>query len=162
VVITGDHGEAFADPHIQRGHGLTVYEEELRVPLVFWNPRLFPEGRRVETIGGHVDLNPTIAEVLGVPANPAWQGHSLLQPERPRRAFFMANISSDFLFGVREGGWKYSYNATTGAEALFELGPDAGEHVNRAADEAARCKALREKVAAWVGFEDAFLRGVVD
>jgi hypothetical protein len=158
VVITGDHGEAFADPHIQRGHGLTVYEEELRVPLILWNPRLFPEGGRQETIGGHVDLNPTIAELLGVPPNPGWQGHSLLQPDRPERALFMANVSSSFLFGVREAQWKYSYNATSGAEMLFDLETDPGEQVNCAAGEAARCKKLREKVAAWVGFEDAFLR----
>jgi phosphoglycerol transferase MdoB-like AlkP superfamily enzyme len=47
VVVTGDHGEAFGDPHGQRGHAWSVYEEEVHVPLLLWNPRLFPGGGRV-------------------------------------------------------------------------------------------------------------------
>ena len=42
VVITGDHGEAFSNPHDQRGHGFTAYQEDVNVPLILWNPRLFP------------------------------------------------------------------------------------------------------------------------
>ena len=33
VVITGDHGEAFGDPHEQRGHGFTAYQEDVSVPI---------------------------------------------------------------------------------------------------------------------------------
>jgi phosphoglycerol transferase MdoB-like AlkP superfamily enzyme len=83
VVITGDHGEAFADPHDQRGHAFSVYEEEVRVPLLIWNPRLFPSGERVATLGGHVDLNPTLADVLNLPPEREWQGHSMFDPARP-------------------------------------------------------------------------------
>src|SRR5437763_894729 len=41
VAVTGDHGEAFGQPHGNSGHGFTVYDEEVRVPLVLWNERLF-------------------------------------------------------------------------------------------------------------------------
>jgi lipoteichoic acid synthase len=63
VVITGDHGEAFGDPHDQRGHGYTAYQEDLNVPLILWNPRLFSGGQRLTTIGGHVDLSATVADL---------------------------------------------------------------------------------------------------
>jgi arylsulfatase A-like enzyme len=162
VVITGDHGEAFADPHLQRGHGMTVYEEELRVPLLFWNPRLFGGGKRNATIGGHVDINPTITSVLGIAPLSEWQGHSLFDPARPSRAFFMANISSEYLFGVREQNWKFALNATTAQQTLYDLNTDPHEQQSLAEKYPDRCEALRQRVNAWVSFEDAFLNEKVD
>lgn len=158
VLITGDHGEAFADPHRQRGHAWSVYEEEVHVPLLIWNPRLFPEGQRSQQIGGHVDLNPTLADLLGVAAQPEWQGFSLFDPQRPNRAFFMAIAGGD-VFGVREGDWKYIYDVTSGRESLFNLRLDPQEQHDFARGEPERALQLRQRVAAWVTFEDAFLWG---
>lgn len=162
VVVTGDHGESFADPHLQRGHGMTVYDEELRVPLLFWNPRLFAGGRRNSAVGGHVDINPTIASILGLDPLPEWQGHSLFDPARPPRAYFMANITSEYLFGVREENWKYSLNATTGQETLYDLTTDPREQRSLAEKHPDRCQSLRRRVTSWVSFEDAFLNGKID
>ena len=156
VVVTGDHGEAFADPHAQRGHAWTVFEEETHVPLMIWNPRLFPAGQRVETIGGHVDLNPTIADLLGIEPPREWQGHSLFDRARPSRAFFMAIAGGD-VFGVREENWKYVYDVTSGSEMLFDLSRDPNERHNVAGAEAERARRLRQQVGAWVTFEDAYL-----
>jgi arylsulfatase A-like enzyme len=158
VVVTGDHGEAFADPHPQRGHAWSVYDEEVRVPLLLWNPRLFPEGRRVPTLGGHVDLNPTLADILDVPPDGEWQGHSLFDPAHPERAYFMAIAGGD-IFGVREGDWKYIYDVTSGRESLFNLRLDPEEQHDFARGEPEHAARLRQRVAAWVTFEDAFLWG---
>ena len=46
VVVTGDHGEAFGEPHGAWGHGSRLYEESVRVPLMIWNPKLVRAGRR--------------------------------------------------------------------------------------------------------------------
>jgi arylsulfatase A-like enzyme len=156
VVVTGDHGEAFGDPHSQRGHAWTVYEEETHVPLIFWNPRLFAPGRRLQTIGGHVDLNPTIADLIGIEPARDWQGHSLFDANRPARAFFMAIAGGD-VFGVREENWKYVYDVTDSSEMLFDLARDPKELVNRVRAEPARAAWLRQQVGAWVTFEDAYL-----
>ena len=157
VVITGDHGEAFADPHDERGHGFTVYQEEVNVPLVLWNPRLFPHGQRLGTIGGHVDLSATIADLLGISPSKDWQGHSLFAPKRPQRAYFLASIG-EYLFGVREGKWKYTFEATSGREFLTDLTVDPDELQNIAKSEPDVCNELRQRVAAWVDFEDKFIR----
>ena len=157
VVITGDHGEAFGDPHQQRGHGFTVYQEEVNVPLVLWNPRLFPGGQRLGTIGGHVDLSATIADILGIQPAKDWQGHSLFDPYRPQRAYFLASIG-EYLFGVREGKWKYTFEATSGREFLTDLTVDPDELQNIAKFEPNVCDELRQRVAAWVDFEDKFIR----
>jgi arylsulfatase A-like enzyme len=157
VVITGDHGEAFSDPHYQRGHGFTVYQEDVSVPLVLWNPRLFPGGQRLETIGGHVDLNATIADLLEIPSSQDWQGYSLFAPNRPQRAYFLASVG-EYLFGVRDGKWKYTFEATNGREFLADLTIDADELQNVASLEPHVCNELRRRVAAWVDFENKFIR----
>ena len=148
VVITGDHGEAFGDPHGAWGHGSRVYDECSRVPMLVWNPRLFPEGGRPPTVGGHVDVNPTIADVLGVPASPSWRGRSLFDVNRTGRAYFYA-ANDDYLLGVREGKWKYVYNATRGADELYDMAADPDELKNVAKDHKDLCKTLRQRLAAW-------------
>ena len=157
VVITGDHGEAFGDPHDQRGHGFTAYQEDVNVPLILWNPRLFAGGQRLDTIGGHVDLSTTVAELLGVRVPGEWQGHSLLDPGRPQRAYYLASIG-EYLFGVRDGKWKYTFEATSGREFLVDLTLSPNELKNSADSEPDICRELRHRVSAWVDFEDKFMR----
>jgi arylsulfatase A-like enzyme len=157
VVITGDHGEAFGDPHDQRGHGFTAYQEDVNVPLILWNPRLFPGGQRVGTVGGHVDLSATVADLLDLPPSRDWQGHSMFDPERPQRAYYLASIG-EYLFGVRDQKWKYTFEATSGREFLIDLTLDPDELRNVADSNPDICRELRRRVAAWVDFEDKFMR----
>jgi arylsulfatase A-like enzyme len=148
VVVTGDHGEGFGAPHRSWGHGFRLYQEAIQVPLVIANPRLYPAGRRLATVGGHVDLNPTVTDLMGWPASGSWQGKSLFDPSRSPRTYFYA-AHEDYLLGVREGDWKYIYNATRGREELYDLASDPEESQNRAAGEGARGQALRQRLAAW-------------
>ena len=156
VVVTGDHGEGFGQPHDIYGHGSRVFDEVVKVPLVLWNPRLFGRdaggGRRLDTIGGHIDLNPTLAELLELPPAGSWQGRSLFDPTRPPRVYFFA-ANDDYLLGVRERDWKYIYNAAIGRDQLFQLADDPHEQTNRAGDEVDRCAELRQRLAAWMKYE---------
>ena len=157
VVITGDHGEAFGDPHGNVGHGFTVLQEEIHVPFMLWNPRLFPEGRRLANVGGHVDLNPTIADVLGVEIPDAWQGHSLFASARPNRTFFVSSVD-EYQLGIREDRWKYVFEVTRDRESLFDLAADPHEQVNLRAAEPPRAARLRQRLAGWIAFEEDFVR----
>jgi lipoteichoic acid synthase len=154
VVVTGDHGQGFGWPHPTWGHGFRLYDEGVRVPLMIWNPRLFPAGRRSATVTSHVDLNPTIAHLLGFPPDPSWEGWSVFAADRPPRAYFYA-ANDAYLLGVREDRWKYILNATRGSEELFDLASDADEQANLAAAHADRCRRLRQRLAAW----QAYVRG---
>jgi len=53
-----------------------AYCVSLRVPLVFSNPRLFPEPTRSDALVSHVDLLPTLASLIDAPdaARAGWQG----------------------------------------------------------------------------------------
>jgi arylsulfatase A-like enzyme len=149
IVVVGDHGQAFGYPHeniyIQ---GRTAYEEDVRVPLLFWFPRGYPTPLRSKSIAGHVDLAPTIAEMAGVPAAPEWQGRSLLDDRQPHRAYFYVAEDS-FTLGVREGSWKYIYDLRDGTEELYDLDRDPDEQHNLAAKQPGVCARLRQRLAAW-------------
>ena len=75
VALLADHGEALGE-HGTWGHGLTVYQEALRVPLLLRGPRIAAgeEPRPVQL----VDLAPTLLDALEVVPPPSFRGRSLL------------------------------------------------------------------------------------
>lgn len=148
VVITGDHGEAFGSPHETWGHGFRLYDEGIKVPLLIWSPRLVKKGRHLPTVGSHVDLNPTVADLAGLAGDGSWHGRSMFDPGRPPRAYFYA-ANDDYLLGVREDQFKYVYNLTAGREELYDLAADPDEQVNVASLHPLKCQRLRQRVAAW-------------
>lgn len=76
VVVVGIHGEEFFE-HGGAGHGITLYEESLRVPLILRAPELLAPGR-VETPVDLLDLAPTLADLTGIRVPSQWQGESLV------------------------------------------------------------------------------------
>jgi arylsulfatase A-like enzyme len=76
VVFVSDHGESLTE-HLRLGHGDTLYDEVLRVPLIFSLPGLLPEGLRVTAPVQLVDVAPTILDLLGLEIPPLMQGESL-------------------------------------------------------------------------------------
>lgn len=89
IVVTSDHGEEFWDHAKQErelaqdprgfwgiGHGHSMYQELLRVPLIFRGPGI-DEGRRVECPARLVDVVPTSLEALSLPIPEGLRGNSL-------------------------------------------------------------------------------------
>jgi arylsulfatase A-like enzyme len=64
VVVTGDHGESLGE-HGESEHGILLYDSTLHVPLVMAGPGV-GVGVRVGSQVRHVDVVPTVAELLGV------------------------------------------------------------------------------------------------
>jgi arylsulfatase A-like enzyme len=64
-IVTSDHGEAFGE-HGRAGHGQSVYEEEIHVPLVLHLPDVVKPGR-VELPVSAVDVLPTILDLCSIP-----------------------------------------------------------------------------------------------
>src|SRR5690606_37936808 len=76
VIITADHGELFHE-HGFVNHAGYMYEEVMHVPLLLYG--LEPESHgEVDRLVGHVDIAPTIADVLGLSPHDNMQGTSLL------------------------------------------------------------------------------------
>ena len=68
LVVTSDHGEEFYD-HGGWGHGQSLYEELLRVPLLIKFPGGRFRGHRETRVARLMDIMPTILDVAGVPAS---------------------------------------------------------------------------------------------
>jgi arylsulfatase A-like enzyme len=64
IVVTADHGEAFYE-HGMLFHGSEIWNELIHVPLVVYVPGAEP--RRVPVKRSHIDIAPTILDLLGVP-----------------------------------------------------------------------------------------------
>lgn len=75
VVVTADHGEEFGE-HGGRYHGTTVYEEQVRVPLIVVGPGV-GAGRRISTVVQTIDLLPTTLSAAGIPRPARLRGRDL-------------------------------------------------------------------------------------
>jgi choline-sulfatase len=76
VIRTSDHGEMGLAHGGMRQKNFNVYEESLRVPLVYSNPRLWSKPQTSQVMVSHVDLLPTLASLVNAPtsARARWQG----------------------------------------------------------------------------------------
>lgn len=76
IVFSSDHGEELWE-HGSVGHGRTVYNEVLHVPLIFSFPG--ETARAVDTRVELIDILPTLAAKIGLPDRDWWQGRNLLE-----------------------------------------------------------------------------------
>ncbi|MDQ3036585.1 MAG: sulfatase-like hydrolase/transferase, partial [Myxococcota bacterium] len=77
VVFTADHGEEFWD-HDSVGHGHSVWEELINVPLILRIPGVTDGAMRIDDAVGLVDVLPTIFDALGMPIPEDLSGESFL------------------------------------------------------------------------------------
>jgi phosphoglycerol transferase MdoB-like AlkP superfamily enzyme len=152
VIFLADHGEAF-NTHDQKLHASKVYEENVHIPCILFNPFLF-NGSRDGDISGLVDIAPTIAHVLGINKPSEWQGKSLLDNRTNSSRTFFISPYTDLIMGTRHGQWKYIYNVDTEDEELFDLSTDPGELNNRKNMFPQIADQEKEMLGGWLQFVD--------
>jgi arylsulfatase A-like enzyme/Tfp pilus assembly protein PilF len=76
VIALGDHGESLGE-HGEGTHAFFIYESVLHVPFIVRAPYESMAGRRVGDVVRAVDLLPTIADLVGLPAPDGIEGRSL-------------------------------------------------------------------------------------
>jgi len=125
IVVTSDHGEEL-DDHGSWGHGHSVYQELLHVPLMFRLPKRLPGGTKVGDAVSTLDISATVTDLLGVPAMAHNEGQALVglmlgeAPSRPTVAF------SDFQDDRRvitTGRWKFILRGNL-TSTMFDLVAD--------------------------------------
>ncbi|MBD3413431.1 MAG: sulfatase-like hydrolase/transferase [Candidatus Aminicenantes bacterium] len=65
LIITADHGEEFYD-HQGWGHGHSLFDEVIHVPLIISSPVLIPQAKTVNDLVAQVDVFPTLCRVCGI------------------------------------------------------------------------------------------------
>lgn len=115
LLVTSDHGEEFFE-HGHTLHGLSLYQEQLHVPLILSWPGHFEGGRVVEHPVHLVDVAPTVLDAAGIDAPEAWVGVPLgLEPPGTERPLFSSMLTywagprhrGDQAMALREGDLVY-------------------------------------------------------
>jgi arylsulfatase A-like enzyme len=161
LVVTGDHGEAFGE-HGQRVHGFTVYDEEVRIPLIIVNPRLFSHRETFNIPGRQIDIAPTLLAILNHEIPAQWQGAGLFDRHRPRRIYLFA-ADDNFCLGIIDGPLKYIYDFTSGHTELYSLSDDPYEQRTLSNDPrfSAQMAIGHLRLEAWLSFQNRYLNKFV-
>lgn len=148
IVYTSDHAEAFRE-HGQMGHTFSIFDEEIHVPAWIDAPPGTLTDEEAQNLRDkrdaylfHVDVAPTVLDLLGVPDDPALKeyrakmpGHSLLRSELTTEPLPLTNCAGVWScafenWGVMQGSlklearsWDYGYNCYDVAEDPLERSP---------------------------------------
>jgi arylsulfatase A-like enzyme len=168
VVVTADHGEVMRASHdcfsalvgqaCGFNHSLTVYDEELRVPLAIRLPHRIAPGHVVDGPVSQADLAPTLLELLGLPAHPRHSGVSQREALEGGAAILRPVVADGRLASALiHDGWKLIVHSRDDDIApraraigenlrplreLFDLRADPLETENRAGTDRERVDAL--------------------
>ncbi|MEB2324891.1 MAG: sulfatase-like hydrolase/transferase, partial [Sorangiineae bacterium] len=163
VIVTADHGEEFGE-HGGHYHGTSVYEEQVRVPLVISAPGAIAPGRHIPEVVQTIDLLPTVLGALDIPRPPRIRGRDLgdlLAGERaPGEGLAFAETDEQEL--LAKGRLRLICQRQIGACQLFDLADDPAAQRDRSRDESARFdelrRGLRDLAASHGRFEERGLR----
>ncbi len=176
VILTSDHGEGLLD-HGWPIHNRYLYEEEVRVPLIFrWKERI-PAGLRLTQPAHLVDLVPTLVSLLklepsdNAPADSDGTDLSrFLSPGGPpepdaerilwlQRPYYSGAVqvppgspelvADGFGFGLRMGRWKYMEAPKLGHRELYDLENDGQERRDLASAREGHANELSARLAEW-------------
>ena len=159
-ILVADHGEAFYQHRGNYGHPLFLYEENVHVPLLIYNRRLFPRPVLFTGLSRHIDILPTIQDALGLPGLEGQEGISLLAERREQMALLHTSWN-DELLGLRDGRWKYIRNGVSGAEELYDLEVDPIEARNLAGESPGIAARYRDVVDKSSRYRAAFFERVL-
>jgi len=133
-ILTADNGEFGEVPgplHNEEVLGISYHH----APFVIFGPPLQRKGERTDRLGTQMDLMPTIAGMLGVPALNTTLGRNLLDPQEPNGYAFIHRrwgvsddlvvVDDEFLLSKKQGASPslYALGATDPERNLFELYP---------------------------------------
>jgi arylsulfatase A-like enzyme len=120
---------------MDRQHGYTVFENQLRIPLLLSIPGIAETGVRVGGQVSLIDIMPTLLDVLELPAPSTMDGRSLvgaLHGEAIGSVPVLIGWGYRPMMAVREPPWKLIQNTKTQSVSLFNLETDPRERQDAA------------------------------
>jgi arylsulfatase A-like enzyme len=153
VILFSDHGEEFGDhdddmklvkeiefaPGRFVGHGQSMYQELLHVPLIVWHPE--SEGAVIDGLVSLVDIAPTIARWLNIDFLPdQWAGYYLddyIEPSQKAldRVVYASGIAvGEQQMSAQQGAKKSIWYMASDQYSYFDLGSDPYEIHSKPSD----------------------------
>ncbi len=151
IIITSDHGESLTEHDIFFDHH-GLYDVTTHVPLILYYPKAFSEPKKVKGLVQHIDLAPTIYELLNIKYKDYELDGASLMPlirgEKREIRHFVFNEESyvQRKIGFRTKKFKYIFSPDGvgmcnycqqvhgGEEELYNLEVDPEEKVNIAVE----------------------------
>jgi len=153
IVVVGDHGYNLGE------HGATAglrtgWRESLWIPLLIHgaHPRL-PRGPHAE-VASLLDVAPTLADLLGVREQTAWQGRSLVAPGAGGRE--VSVLRSDMAF-AEDDSFSLVLDPVSGTSRLYEARLDPLQQHDVAGSHPEAVAALRRRAAEVQSLSDFLL-----
>jgi arylsulfatase A-like enzyme len=151
VIVAADHGEEF-DEHGGRYHGSSLYEEQLRIPLIISIPGVPPR-----VIDGQVelfDVTPTVLNLLDISVPVRMRGTDLgpwlATPPAPAARLPPAFAELEDKRMVSVGGEKLICEMRLGLCAYYDLTTDPHERHNLADERPERVAYLHALLDGWL------------
>ena len=145
IIITSDHGEGLGQ-HGWMRHGMFLYDEQGRIPLIMRLPDVIPENLRINNFIEAIDIAPSILDLLGLESEKGFFGKSFLamfQGEKtfPFNAVFLERrhykaakyVNGEVRgnkFAVREKNFKYIWAPEEDTKELYKMDEDPKELYN--------------------------------
>ena len=132
IVVTADHGEEFFD-HGGKGHARTLYDEVIKVPLIWsWTGKL-PKGTSVTDQVRIIDIMPTILGLVNVDLESEVQGRDISPLLRgdtldSQTAFSELHLPNRKALALRTSQLKVHKLLKPSGQLFFNLEEDPGEH----------------------------------
>lgn len=154
IIVTADHGQSFTEHRILDHSGL--YDEMIHVPLILWYPGA-PKNKKVRGFVQHVDLVPTVLDVLGIKTREIFDGSSIVpmikDEQKQIRSAIYVYASKSFVPTVEEKGIRtrdHKYIHKDGEE-LYNLSEDPEERNNIISSNPDLANELRDRLLEWEG-----------
>ena len=157
IIVTADHGESFME-HGTFGHSKEIFDESIRVPLIFHLPERVAAGRVVEEQVRLMDIAPTIASLVtgsagtvGMPPDSPQQALDLSpwldvgkEPQEPPLTLAFPEARWNIVRGVRTDNGKLIRNAMQPKKVqVFDLAQDPAESAS-VAENGSKAELLEE------------------
>lgn len=126
IIISADHGEALGEHNQFIAHGIHLYDELVRIPLIIKFSNYIPGVKKIVTQVQQIDIASTILDILGIkkPANMA--GSSLIPLLNNDNDLVNYAFSFDCCerISVRTNKWKLIYTINSNLYELYNLRED--------------------------------------
>lgn len=124
IVISSDHGHDLYSKHGTYGHGLSIYDDEIKVPLIFYLPKEKPQviNNRVGTI----NVLPTVLKIMDIKEPEGFRG----SPIKGNQRIFFYTQTHRYLVGMIEEDIKVIIDLNKNLIEVYNLKNDPEEKNN--------------------------------
>ena len=160
IILTADHGEAMGEHNVYFTHGGFLYNEFIKVPLIFKYSNILPTAKVINHQVGLIDIMPTLLDILGIQIKTEVSGISFLPMILKGKSHSSRIIFSELftpvgepkstLKSLRIAGWKLIYNSSNEKYELYNLRADPQELNNLVEIKKEQFEFLKAKLEEWM------------